>query len=152
MLSESLITVFSAISTSIVLYIKIFTKVYANLTKMIIAVRFATSPRHPHTVLATFSAMRLFFPFSHLAGAGRTAVLVPSICALTSCSLGRSECDLGHLAAWCIIHKPPLLSGQLFSIWIPDVVQSVLHSLSWLLAIDHKQGTRVLNKRRGFML
>lgn len=51
----------------------------------------------------------------------------------------------------CIIHELPLLSGQLFSIRIPDEVQSRLHSPPWLLAIDHKRGTQVLNKHRGFM-
>lgn len=51
----------------------------------------------------------------------------------------------------CIIHDLPLLTGQFFSIQILGEVQSGLHSLSWLLAIDHKWGTQVLNKRRGFM-
>lgn len=71
--------------------------------------------------------------------------------ALTLCTLDRSGRRSITLGSVCIIHELPLLSGQLFSIQIPDEVQSGLHSPSWLLAIDHKRGTQVLNKRRGFM-
>ena len=95
-------------------------------------------PSQPHLLLF----QPLFFPLSR-----GPWLWVPSIRGLTFCTLDRSECEsiaregpkeMGHSAAWCIIHESPLLSGQLFSIRIPDVVQSVLHSLSWLLAIDHK--------------
>lgn len=144
----------------------IYTNTPTNQFKMRIAVNSATSPLRPHNLyLLHFQPLLHYSLHSPMAVPGTTAwcwVLgVPRICALTFCSLDRSECEsiacegpkeTGHSAGLCIIHESPLLSGQLFSIQIPDVVQSVLHSLSWLLAIDHKQGTRVLNKRGGFML
>ena len=150
----------------LVLYVKIHLKKnYRNLTAMIIAVYKKKMLLHSlHTLttsLASISAFSipLFFQVGLPdAGAGGAKYLCPDL--LLSGQVwvrkhrlwgARGDGTLGR--AVCIIHESPLLSGQLFSIQIPDVVQSVLHSLSWLLAIDHKQGARaLLNKRRGFML
>lgn len=82
----------------------------------------------------------------------------PCVCALNLTFLFRFECEsitceareeTGWTAGWCFIHESPLLRGLFFSIQIPAVVQSVLHSVFWLPVIDHKQGTL---SARGFMV
>lgn len=119
-----------------------------NPNKIIATVDFAASPQHPHNNACSIWASTPLFCQVGLpdAGAGGARHLCLDL-SLSEQRVQSISCDtpkeMGHSC---------LSRGQLFSIQIPDVVQSVLHSLSWLLAIDHKQGTWVLNKRRGFML
>lgn len=143
--------------SSLVLYIKKLLKIHKNLNKIIIVVNLATSPWHPHNITHFYFSICFIILSGATGWCKRSQVFVPWPSALwtglsAKASPVRGQRRLDTRMAVCVIHESTLLSGQLFSIQIPDVVQSVLHSLSWLLAIDHKKGTRVLNKHRGFML